>query len=394
MFGGWQPGAGFYHPDQWEWDGSRADVDRAPADRRSRARASARRSPGTARAARAVLFGGFDEATGRRNDTWEWDAPARPGPIGRPRARSRRPRHSALMAFDSDAQQDRPLQRQHRDRGGDRRDLGRRDLGVGRDGGDVDADHRAGRHQHAVQQRLHQHGVRPRAQQDRPLLLLQLRLDLHGGSTAATGTWADVAPCRPRSIPRRRATTTPGWSTTPASRRWWCSAARARDASLWELTTTDFNWTNRSAPANGPIQRQYPSMAFDSKTGKLMVFGGRSSIDNLYKQDIWEWSGTDADADQPDHRRHEAGAALPGRAWSTTARATGCCCSAAPATTTYDDLWSWSPATREWTQISRFGHASVGALRPLDVLRRRSATRCTCSDRTRRLRRTGSTTRR
>ena len=22
MFSGWQPGAGFYHPDQWEWDGS------------------------------------------------------------------------------------------------------------------------------------------------------------------------------------------------------------------------------------------------------------------------------------------------------------------------------------------------------------------------------------
>ena len=36
---------------------------------------------------------------------------------------------------------------------------------------------------------------------------------------------------------------------------------------------------------------------------------------------------------------------------------------------TYDDLWSWSPATREWTQISVRG-AAVGALRRVDVLRR------------------------
>ncbi len=138
--------------------------------------------------------------------------------------------------------------------------------------------------------------------------------------------------------------------------------------SLWELNAADWSWTNRSAPANGPIQRQYPSMAFDSMRGKLMVFGGRSSVDNLYKQDIWEWSGTDATLTnrttggiKPD-ARYQAGLVYDSmRDRMLLFGGTG--------TQTYDDLWSWSPTTREWTQISLSGARPIGALRPLDVLR-------------------------
>ena len=35
---------------------------------------------------------------------------------------------------------------------------------------------------------------------------------------------------------------------------------------LWELKVSDYTWINRSNPVSGPIQRQYPSIAFDSKT--------------------------------------------------------------------------------------------------------------------------------
>ena len=59
----------------------------------------------------------------------------------------------------------------------------------------------------------------------------------------------------------------------------------------------------------------------------------------------------------------------------------------------YDDLWSWSPSTREWTQISVSGTRPSGALRRLDVLRRRRATRCSCSGTAPAATRTGSTTR-
>ena len=50
----------------------------------------------------------------------------------------------------------------------------------------------------------------------------------------------------------------------------------------------------KSEHSNGPVQRQYPSLAYDSKRGKVMLFGGYTSADGLVKQDTWEWSGTDA----------------------------------------------------------------------------------------------------
>ena len=112
-----------------------------------------------------------------------------------------------------------------------------------------------------------------------------------------------------------------------------------------------------------PIQRQYPSMAFDSMRGKLMVFGGRSSVDNGYKNDIWEWSGIDATLTnrttggiKPDVRYQAALVYDSKRDRLLMFGGYG--------TTVYDDLWAWAPTTREWTQISftgtrptaRYGH--------------------------------------
>ena len=90
MFSGWQPGAGFYHPDHWEWDGAAQTwTQRQLTDAQPSARFGAAVVWDSGRN-RAVLFGGFDEATGRRQDTWEWDG-RRPGLTGRPRGRNRRP---------------------------------------------------------------------------------------------------------------------------------------------------------------------------------------------------------------------------------------------------------------------------------------------------------------
>ena len=267
----------------------RADVDRTRGCRpRSRRPASAPGWSGTAAATARSCSVDSTRRWGACNDTWEWDGTAWTAVT--PAGTKPTPRHSAMIAYDAAPREGGPLQRQHRHRGRNRRDLGRRAVGVGRRRGDLDADHRAAVDEHAVLSGYTKLVYDAGQQQDRPLLRLEQRLGVHRGHDR-TGTWADAAPCRPRSTPHPP-TTPPASSTTPASRRWWCSAARPRARALWELNTADYTWVNRSAPANGPIQRQYPSLAFDSRRGKLMVFGGRSSIDNLYKQDIWEWSGT------------------------------------------------------------------------------------------------------
>src|SRR6185369_4637074 len=65
-------------------------------------------------------------------------------------------------------------------------------------------------------------------------------------------------------------------------------SGQAYTRKLWEFTSADGIWTDRSTATNGPIQRTGPALAYDTKRGKLMLFGGHSSVDNLNKQDIWE----------------------------------------------------------------------------------------------------------
>ena len=63
-------------------------------------------------------------------------------------------------------------------------------------------------------------------------------------------------------------------------------------------------------------------------------------------------------------------------------------------TATYDDLWSWSPTTSEWTQITVIGRAPDARVTASGCSTTRPATRCTCSGRTRAATRSGSTIRR
>jgi len=101
MLGGWQPGAGFYHPDQWEWDGAAQTwTERQLSGTVPSPRFGASVVWDSTRN-RAVLFGGFDDTTGRKNDTWEWDSQNLKWEERTVAGTKPSPRHSALIAYDS-----------------------------------------------------------------------------------------------------------------------------------------------------------------------------------------------------------------------------------------------------------------------------------------------------
>ena len=88
LFGGWQPGAGFYHPDQWEWDGTAQTWTQRQLTTQPSARYGAAVVWDSLRGWRCCSAA----STRRRaagNDTWEWDSATWTGPARR-RARSRR----------------------------------------------------------------------------------------------------------------------------------------------------------------------------------------------------------------------------------------------------------------------------------------------------------------
>ena len=95
-------------------------------------------------------------------------------------------------------------------------------------------------------------------------------------------------------MPASRPTATTRSSTirsTPTASR---SAARAGARALWTYDGAQALFTDLSTPLVGPIQRTGPALAFDSKRGHLILFGGYKAGDaSPYKQDIYQWSGTD-----------------------------------------------------------------------------------------------------
>ena len=153
----------------------------------------------------------------------------------------------------------------------------------------------------------------PVPQQGGPLLLLELHLefnrgndgrDRHLGRRLAMATKVDTLAAgllQPRRRLRRR-----------AADGWWCSAARAAARPLWELNSAD--WTldqpvrarERPDPAAVPVDgvRQHARQADGVRRPQL----GRQPIQAGHLGVV----GDGRDADQPDHRRHEAGAAQPG----------------------------------------------------------------------------------
>ena len=272
MFSGWQPAAGFYIPDQGEWDPARSP--RGPSARsrrRSRRRATATpmvcdpdRQPH--RAVRRLLL--------RRDSVpppvTSGSGTARPGP-GRTHARRDRVRRRALpqLVYDSVSQEDRALRRQHR-HGRAGRHLGRRDLGVGRGRGHLDQDHtRPPRCAYLLQATTSSSPTTPAAARSSPTSTTQY---VCGAQSDHADLDRDHGDHVGRRHARLQAQNLPLRSVAIVHHRLGRRGSEPR--TLYEYTGSTAVFTNRSTPVNGPVQREYPQVAYDSMRGKLILFGG------------------------------------------------------------------------------------------------------------------------
>lgn len=122
---------------------------------------------------------------------------------------------------------------------------------------------------------------------------------------------------------------------------------------LWEYDGSMSLWKNRSIPLDGPIQRQGPALAFDTKRSQLILFGGYTPADAMstYKSDVQQWSGVDQNWQprvnfdtQPNPRWQSAMAYDSKRDQMWLFGGLG--------TATYDDLWTWNPTAGTWTQVT------------------------------------------
>ncbi len=65
------------------------------------------------------------------------------------------------------------------------------------------------------------------------------------------------------------------------------STVSSRAADTWEFDGT--TWTQKTT-ANAPPGRLYHALAFDSTRGRVVLFGGQSTV-ATYSSDTWEWDG-------------------------------------------------------------------------------------------------------
>jgi MYXO-CTERM domain-containing protein len=339
LFSGWQPGAGFYIPDQWEWDTTTGTwTERVLAGAQPSARYGGQMVWDPDRKV-AVLFGGFDETMGRRNDVWEWNGTtwAERTVLGtKPAAR-----WNHAMTYDT-------ARKKMVIFGGN--------TGVGLAS--------AGTYVNETWEwdgststftKVTTTGDTPyyyyggfRLQYDPIAAKTFFYYDYNTGSVydPVAATWKNIVWTRNDTAyyagNQPAIVYNTGRSTTVVF-------GGTSNRTLWDLQVSDLTMTNRSAPYNGPIQRQSPNLAFDSKAGKLMLFGGYSSVDGLYKQDTWEWSGTDANW----VNRTNANAKPPARRGGMMVYDTKrdqLILFGGYGAAYYNDVWTWTAGTRNWTQ--------------------------------------------
>ncbi|HVZ74593.1 MAG TPA: kelch repeat-containing protein [Polyangia bacterium] len=346
LFSGWQPAASFFIPDQWEWDGTTSTwAERQIAGAQPSARHDFTMLYDPDRK-KIVLFGGIDETGTRLNDVWDWDGTAGTW-TQRTIAGTKPPaRWGHTMVYDT----------------GRKKFVvygGNTGTGTGswvNETWELDAS--AGTWQQFI------------TTGDAPAYYYYEGYErlAHDPVTKKTVLyesddyiyeWDPVTPAWKKvTAPDAATINTPNYYPTltydPVRAVIVVFAGLYQARQLWEFDTTAYGFTNRSVPFNGPLQRQNPALAFDTKRGKLMLFGGRSSADNLYKQDTWEWSGTDATWLQrttvdtkPDARYLSAMVYDSKRDRLLLYGGTGAA--------TYDDLWQWDPTTRTWSPITVSG---------------------------------------
>jgi hypothetical protein len=341
LFSGWQPGAGFYIPDQWEWDGPTATwTERVLTTAQPTARYGGSLVWDPDRK-RAVLFGGFDEASGRKNDLWEWDGTVWTDrtPAGtKPTARWN---HTA--AYDSV-----------------RKKLvvygGNTGTGLATAGSYVDEtwewDGTAATWTKIATPTsvvyFYYGNLRMSYDAAHGKMVMYYNYNTVYEYDPATPAWTLLAPAPTRADTSSYPGNSPSVLYDP-DRSVTVLFGGPSDRTLTDYDGVNKVFTNRSTPFNGPIQRQDPCIAYDSKAGKMILFGGYSNVDGLYKQDTWQWSGMD----QNWTTRTNANAKPPARRGGMMvydSKRDQIILFGGYGSTYFNDVWTWSSTTPNWTQ--------------------------------------------
>jgi hypothetical protein len=354
MFGGWQPGATFYITGQWEWDGAasawtqRQITTAQPDPRHDHAMVydSGR--------AKMVMFGGFggpgtdDSNKDRLGDLWEWDPAAHTWSQPASTGKVPTPRYGHTMSYDSARKKVQVHGGNTAAANGTVNETYEWDTATGvwtqlattgtappysgSPGFDVMV-YDASRSKTV----LYEYGITT------PTLVWELDL--------VTPAWTQIMTTRAdqNTYPPSESSTLTYDSTQS---KIVVFAGQSQVRQLWEYNGANSSWTNRSVPVNGPIQRTQPAVAYDNKNGKVYLFGGSKAGDtNPLKQDIWEWSGTDATWNSrttPDTKpppRYQSALCYDtkrDRLWLYGGNGNGA----------LDDLWWWDPGTQVWTPVT------------------------------------------
>jgi len=371
MFSGWQPTASFYIAGQWEWDpvGSawvqRASTGTQPVARHDHAMVY---NPDRQR---IVMFGGEDAtASPRRNDIWEWNGatgtwedcmPAVPATM------MPAPRYGHTLAYDSARQK------------------------VVMRGGNTGAGTAVGAWVNETWEWTAGTGAACSSGSWAPVTTTGTAPPYSGNAGFdhiaydASRSKIVLYEYGPANSVYELDSTTPTWTTVTTTRsdtnnfpssgfetlvydpvhaNTVIFAGSTYPRSLWVYDGARALFTNQSVPLVGPIQRTGPALAFDSKRGQLILFGGYQGSNP--RQDIQQWSGTNqiwndltTFATKPDPRQLSAMAYDSKRDLMYLFGGTGA--------TTFADFWAWAPGTMTWSTVAvtpnttlptaRYGHS-------------------------------------
>lgn len=358
MFSGWQPSASFYIPGQVEWDpvGSawvtRPNVSPQPTPRHDHAMVY---NPDRQR---IVMYGGFDETTGRRQDIWEWNGANGTWENCTPAVAATMmpaPRFGHTLAYDT-------VRKKVIMRGGNTgagntlpgswvNETWEWTAGTGAtcNTGSWAVDTTTGTAPSNYSNAGFDHIIYDTAR-------MKTVLYEYG---YANVTW-ELDPMTPTwtSVPFTKSDTaipTYGFNTfvyDPVNANSIAFGGQGGGRALWTYDGAQALFNDLTTPLAGPIQRQGPALAFDSKRGHLILFSGyRAGDANPYKQDIYQWSGTDQNwinettaAAKPDPRYLSAMAYDSKRDLVYMFGGSG--------STTFSDFWAWAPATTTWSTVT------------------------------------------
>jgi sugar lactone lactonase YvrE len=111
------------------------------------------------------------------------------------------------------------------------------------------------------------------------------------------------------------------------------------------------NWTQLS-PSASPSAREGASIAYDSNSGAVLLFGGLDSNNN-HQKDTWLWDGTtwtQASLTTKPNERYEAGIAYDAATGQTVLFG------GANSDGNLNDTWTWNGTAGAWTQQSPASH--------------------------------------